>query len=246
MEIGEFLLGVAIFVGVLHLVNRSSFRTRKRIKTTRNPFSKLPIEIKAATIADDMLPLVSPLVKSGGSIVVIGNDGCYIHSKNGDAMVGGFETWLSSGCRVAYVLLDPNREALSRLANLVRQYPEEFELFVGTLYDENGNVDESGSKSSKRFVDLKARYGNFHPTLIWLPQEKKGMWLEGFHPRGSVFAYKVRYYSPNAMNSDSFLEFEKIDGELNELRESCTRVDQDFLQSRLGTYSDSEALPKAA
>lgn len=169
------------------------------------------VKLPAATVARDMAPRISPLMKVGTKISIIGYDGSYAKYDNGKYWVDALNSWLKSGAAVNYILLNPDKFALTTLGSIQKKFPKQMHIKI---------VEFNRTKKTKQAAALIKSFETFHPTLIQGPNFR-AMWIEHFHPIGGRVAFNVEYVSPNDAKSDiRFGKFEKYHQALNNISQT--------------------------
>ena len=197
----EAFLAALLFAAV---ANSIFLRQRKAVRKSQQSFSSIdlsrPLILRAATVADDMFPIMSHLKLQGSTIEVVGGDGEYIVMDNGIRLIDGIKEWISAGATVKYFLVCPSARALERFRELSHEVGENFELVVL-------------AQGCEAFG-----FETLHPTLVHLANGGgNAMWVEYNHPANSKIAYNVKFVGPGAMTSKTeSTEFARYSNILNE------------------------------
>ena len=205
------VLGILVVVlGYGWAVCDSKYAISKK-KEQRNSNSRTVIAMSVAAIANDLVPIILGLENLQGSrVCVVGNDGRYIVKQNGNTWKKGIKDWVKAGIEVNYVLLHPDQDVKKELQYLLSDvnndgYPGQLRVYI-LSEDRSQEVNSVATKME-----------TFHPTLFTAVDGRKAMWLEGIHEPNTVYAYNIRYFSPNAMTPKAQNEFAGHEQKLNTL-----------------------------
>lgn len=190
----------------------------QRKKSARPSDSQDVIFISEVTIAGDLVPLVLGLSNLKGSTIrILGDDGSYIVSKNGNILKKGMHKWIAEGLRIEYVLLSLGDGVEEALRILQSELGGE-DAFDVRILDDDAVFDDN---------EMRALLGEFrteHPTLFLGHDGKNALWLEGHHPPRSIHAYNVRYVSPNAMTHEWSEKFDAFKRKTDRVLEFCREL----------------------
>ncbi|MCW2306220.1 hypothetical protein [Rhodobium gokarnense] len=207
------LTGCLLFFLVLSVVNKASNRRKIEIKESRDKNSGSPIFIEAATIADDLVPLLTPHVSEGAEIMILGSDGHYARSTNAKKLLTGLRDWIEKGAQVRYLLLEPNDSVDDDgFRVLLEDYPNNFNI---------SHINRAACRDVPNVEFLLEKYKTRHPTLL-INGDRSAMWVEGYHQPQSVFAYNVKFVSPKALTDlDERKEFNTYKEDFERLVDHC-------------------------
>ena len=183
----------------------------RRLEKRRRPSNGHdPIYVQRVSIATDFTPLISGLENSvpfkGSQLWIFGSDGRYLVNKKKKKWRSKLSDWSAKGLHIKYILLDADEEVREEVKDLKDALAGGFDAVC--LAE---GVDRGGLRELE----------TCHPTLFIGPDDKCAAWIERLHPRDSVYAYDVKYVSPNAMlASRERAEFEaykrKLEGVLSQ------------------------------
>lgn len=195
--IASFMVGwLSLGVGYVAIVV-----TRHLEKARRPSNGPSPIYIQRVSAATDFTPLIRGLVESvpfeDSQLWIFGSDGRYVVKKKKKRWHRELSDWVGKGLHIKYILLDADQEVrdeIGRLRDTMEKMKGRFEAVCLT----EGAVP-----------DLVHELETCHPTLLIGSNNKNAAWIERLHPRDSLYAYDVKYVSPNAMcTSHERLEFD--------------------------------------
>lgn len=143
----------------------------------------------------ERIPFIGARIPFKGShLVIFGSDGSYIGTPNGKSWGGTIEKWVGKGLKVEYLLLDVDEQASDQYLSMIRK-----------LSDCSGSLKVSvvASKQDQRPNQAVLDHlETCHPTLMVGANGRRAAWIEGFHARGSEFAYDVQYIAPADLDRD--------------------------------------------
>lgn len=181
------------------------------VKQTRDAYSPEPIRIAAAKVATDLVPLIDKLPLRGSEIWIFGTDGRYFVKGNRRVLTRAIKRWARQGADIRYILLQPGdgvRDAIQPLMKKLEGLEGSFTVSV--LRNHTSGLEDI-------LPGMKTR----HPTLFFGSAGRNAMWLEGKHKENAVYAYNVRYVSPEAMKGEQQEEFEKQKKNLELIMQQC-------------------------
>lgn len=159
-----------------------------------------------AGVTGKMAPRMGRYITEGSTVYIVGNDGRYTEKKRGKFWIKTIESWLESGASITYILTDADEVSRKKFEAIAKAYPDNH-----FRYCELADVSEADEDISK----LIKKYYEYHPTLIETSKGDRAMWLEGYHPEDSEYAYDINFITPAKANSDD--RFDKIKGDLEKL-----------------------------
>lgn len=203
-SVASFMVGcLSLCVGYVAVVVVR--RLEKKQRPSNGPD---PIYIQRVSVATDFTPLISGLENSvpfkDSQLWIFGSDGRYVVKKK--KWRNDLSDWSAKGLHIKYILLDADQEVREEVRNLKDELVGKFDAVC---------LAEGVDRRNLRELET------CHPTLFIGPDNKCAAWIERLHPRDSVYAYDVKYVSPNAMLADrERAEFErykrKLEGVLDD------------------------------
>ena len=186
----------AVFVGI-----GANWLTEKLEKRTRRVH--VTQRIACASVSKDLMPIVWRLGRelvpfSGSRLVIFGSDGSYLLKPNGNSWQKTIRKWAKKGLKVEYILLDVDDQLRDAYRHMVADHPDMLEVLVLDKTQDPPPLPEV-------LHDLET----CHPTLMIGGNGKCAAWIEGFHERGSEFAYDVHYIAPPDLDPDGGKEDER-------------------------------------
>ena len=180
----------SFMVGLLSLgVGFGAVSVLRRLEKRRRPSNGPdPIYIQRVSVATDFTPLISGLESSvpfkGSQLWIFGSDGRYVVKKKKKKWRSELSNWSAKGLHIKYILLDADQEVREEVRDLKNELVGEFDAVC---------LAEGVDRSHVRELET------CHPTLFIGSNNRCAAWIERLHPRDSVYAYNVKYVSPNAM-----------------------------------------------
>mmetsp|Transcript_29310 Transcript_29310/g.56957 ORF Transcript_29310/g.56957 Transcript_29310/m.56957 type:complete len:205 (+) Transcript_29310:246-860(+) len=190
--LASFLIGCVLFATCLHFINVESRIAKEKVRLRWDVEAGEILKLKSAGITGDLAPLVRSLKIKGGTITVVGSDGSYMLSGKRKQLRAAMLEWLSRECDIEYILIQADRRTIesfrkfSDCAN--RKFKGKAEISIHYI---------DRSCACDGIEPLLETYETHHPTLI-KTENGTGMWLEGFHPKNSMYAYNVEFVPPSA------------------------------------------------
>ena len=148
-------------------------------------------------------------VVPGTEIYVPAGDGLYvtkIKDSRADQLRSAMRRWLRERQAIVNMIITVDEPAtVARAVHewqmLKNEYPDRFCLYILHRAKVRG-------ESEKELRDQIAALDTFHPVLLINHKDpsKSAMWIEGYHPVGSKFAYHVEYVAPEQASQDERLE----------------------------------------
>ncbi len=220
-------LGTALTVVCCFAIAHYVVGIRREIARVRNrkSLSKNTVYISVAPAASELFPLIDGLRKKGvefsqSEFWLLGYDGRYVVENKDKRWKKYMERWTDNGLTVRYILLEHDAEVEDELFKLRSKFGDGF---VPMILNEAKIEDQ---RDKDRVASVKQEFETFHPTLFlgpdivnkkeW-PHGQDAAWLEGLHRRNSVFAYRVRYVSPLAMEFQQKAEFDSYRDKISSL-----------------------------
>ena len=150
-----------------------------------------PIYIQRVSVATDLTPLIRGLEENvpfkDSELWIFGSDGRYVVKNKRKRWRRELSDWVAKGLRIKYILLDADQEVRDEIVKLKENM------------DKMGGGFEAVRLAEGAVPDLAHELETCHPTLFIGPNNRSAAWIERLHPRDSVYAYDVKYVSPNAM-----------------------------------------------
>ena len=211
------LAGIAVILVAFLLLRVIEDLWSRRRKPPRPSEGETELFIPEVTIAGDLVPLVLGLSNLKGSTIrILGDDGSYIVKKNGSVLKKGLQKWVNRGLRIQYILLSLEEDAAAELLALQSRLGEAaFDVRI---------LDRAAVAGDREMENLRAEFRTEHPTLFFGGDGRNALWLEGHHPPRSIYAYNVRYVSPNAMTSEWRERFDGFKARTDKIWNSCTKL----------------------
>jgi hypothetical protein len=155
--------------------------------------------LREANIGTDLEPLTRDYIGAGSRVQIVGNDGANIFAKD-YPWPGILDLWLSKGCDVDYLLLNPSRYALSVLGKVAGSHLENDD---GTLAVFQVKGDCSPTKD---VADYLRQWERFHFAVFENPKQ---LWIESCHEPGRTSASDCYYFNPEEAEKSPLLEVYK-------------------------------------
>lgn len=211
------IAGIAIILVTFLLLHIVADRWDRWRKPARSSEGEAELFIREVTIAGDLVPLILGLSNLEGSIIrILGDDGSYIVNKNGNVLKKGLQDWINRGLKIQYILLSPEKDVAVELLALQSRLGE-------TAFDVR-ILDYDAVTDDKEIEGLLAEFRTEHPTLFFGHDGSNALWLEGHHPPRSIYAYNVRYVSPNAMTPKWTERFDGFRDKTDKILNSCIEL----------------------
>jgi len=155
----------------------------------KDKHSGWPYLISEANIADDMTPRVNRYITDDSSVRVVGGDCRYLAHK--EKWEENLRKWLGRGCRIDYLVSQPDDGAHAVLKKLQLDYPEKFQFRDVVIPDNASSTEDK---------ELLEELQTFHFVLFDHPRQ---MWIEGNHPPKSFQAFDCEYVPPKRARIDA-------------------------------------------
>ena len=186
-----------------------------RIKRALRPSNgSRMIHFASASVATDLMPLISGLERSGvplkgSELWILGGDRLYITSKNGKQWLRQFRKWKNNGLVIRYLLLE---EAEDGVRDELRN------LNLGP------NLDVRQLVRNAETQEVARKLQTLHLTLFFGTDGNNLAWIEGLHRRNSIYAYNVDYVPPRVIHSslEQRRRFESYEKDLRLIYENST------------------------
>lgn len=164
----------------------------RRLEKVRRPSNGLsPIYIQRVSAATDLTPLIRGLGESvpfkGSRLWIFGSDGRYLVKNKKKRWRKELSDWVAQGLHITYILLDADQEVRDEIGKL-----------KGEMDKVDGGFD-AVCLAKGAIPHIARALETCHPTLFIGSNNKDAAWIERLHPRDSIYAYDVKYVSPNAM-----------------------------------------------
>ncbi len=131
-----------------------------------------------ATPGLQLAPRISPFIKRGSTLYVVGRSSKYASSLRwGIFWRLALRLWLRRGCKIHYILTEELAKGLDggTYKKLAAEFPEQFILHFAPIGD--GDFDEETERLMKKLSST-------HPTILDIGDGRTVMWLERSHPEG--------------------------------------------------------------
>jgi hypothetical protein len=160
--------------------------------------AKYPVAQAGSLLA----PSLDPYITAGATVYIPAADGLYptrIKTARRSAYRNSIQRWLGRGASVHIIVTLPCERACEEWRSLVESYPNQF--FVHLLHR-----DRIAGPQTDLIRSQIERLDTFHPLLVTSPdgatQIPGAMWIEGYHPIGSKYAYDVEFVNPEEAAKD--------------------------------------------
>jgi hypothetical protein len=161
-------------------------------RAQRNALVKLgSAEYPVARTGSMLIPSMDPFVVKGSTIYIPSSDGLYhtiIRKGLARQYVTGLTSWLEKGATVHVFVTRPNERCLAEWKACANEASNFYLHFLNR-----------SQTTSQEIKDQIEKLDTFHPVLLVLPpggDYPGAMWIEGFHPVGSKYAYNVEFRNP--------------------------------------------------
>lgn len=175
-----------------------------------------------ARASSAMLPELEPFVREGSILHLTGSVGEYL-SKN-DAYYKTLRDWaMERRSCINYILVMPDPKYVGVFLELEKETGRRFRVFTVHPDDFPDN-----------YRSIIRRLRTYHPSIVETTDDKRAMWLEGYHPPTSMVAYDVEFIDLQKNRSPGRLE------QFLRIREVLHKIVADVDNLKAETASEEE------